>query len=285
MERTSSEYILVVATRTEEEQLEAATVELGLPFTKRHGEAGDYYDLGKIGGDRGNRVVAIKVDMGPFGFRGSASSVIRHRVAFSAQGVICLGMAFGIDAATQDIGDVLVSQALLPYDNRDVVCDNGFVARVVARVRGEPAHRYDYSRVGVFPAREALFRLFERHHTIRPDGSRRVHVGSLLSGGSRVFCAGYRDRLVTEVRRDIVAATAKGEPRAMLPPIIGGEMEGVGLLSASRKRSPSWIVVKGISDFADGRGRASLPARRDLACRNSARFVLEALAAENAGSP
>jgi len=282
MPNPTSEYILVTATPTEVRQLEAVAIELGLTFAKQRGPTGNYYDLGKIGGERGNRVVAIKVDMGPFGFRGSASSVMRNLIAFSAQGIVCLGMAFGIDATAQDVGDVLVSQTLLPYDNRDIVCDSGPFTRFIHALRGAPTHRYDYTRVKVFPAREALFRLFERHHAIRPDGSHAVHFGSLLSGASRVFCARYRDRLVAEVHRDVASAYAATGKGRVLPRIIGGEMEGVGLLSASRE--PAWIVVKGISDFADGRGRASLPARREMACRNSARFVLNALAAEE-GAP
>jgi adenosylhomocysteine nucleosidase len=60
--------------------------------------------------------------------------------------------------------------------------------------------------------------------------------------------------------------------------IIGGEMEGVGLLAASTAMDdPIWCVVKGISDFADENRDAVINTNRPMACRNSAQFVLSAL--------
>ncbi|HEY5312045.1 MAG TPA: hypothetical protein VIK18_05975 [Pirellulales bacterium] len=54
-------------------------------------------------------------------------------------------------------------------------------------------------------------------------------------------------------------------------------MEGVGLLAASKKAEPVWVIVKGISDFADDQQRAEVEARRAEACLNAVRFVLGAL--------
>lgn len=54
-------------------------------------------------------------------------------------------------------------------------------------------------------------------------------------------------------------------------------MKGVGLLSASDPESPSWIVAKGISDFADEERNEMIAETRPVACRNSAAFVLNAL--------
>jgi adenosylhomocysteine nucleosidase len=52
-------------------------------------------------------------------------------------------------------------------------------------------------------------------------------------------------------------------------------MEGVGLPPANV--DPAWILVKGISDFADGAEPASFPSRRATACDNAAGFVLRTL--------
>ena len=61
-------------------------------------------------------------------------------------------------------------------------------------------------------------------------------------------------------------------------PIIGGEMEGVGLLAASSSADdPIWCVVKGISDFADENRDANITESRSRACHNAANFVLSAL--------
>lgn len=65
--------------------------------------------------------------------------------------------------------------------------------------------------------------------------------------------------------------------------IIGGEMEGVGLLAASTTvDDPIWCVVKGISDFADENRDAMIDTSRPIACRNSANFLLSALLNEAA---
>lgn len=87
----------------------------------------------------------------------------------------------------------------------------------------------------------------------------------ILSGGSRIRCAGFRDELVRGV--------PVGEK-----PVAGGEMEGVGLLAASSAvDEPIWCIVKGISDFADKDRDSVIREGREPACRNAAEFVLSAL--------
>lgn len=60
-------------------------------------------------------------------------------------------------------------------------------------------------------------------------------------------------------------------------------MEGVGLVGLSPKEFPSWIVVKGVSDFADEARRSAPKSQvkdaQRLACENAATLVLGALAA------
>ena len=83
--------------------------------------------------------------------------------------------------------------------------------------------------------------------------SRRTHGGrarfrdslrGMLSGGSRIRSQLY-------LRGLLAAVTGGAGPGGY----VGGEMEGVGLLAASEKAKPVWIVVKGISDFADDKQR------------------------------
>src|SRR5438132_11524137 len=61
-----------------------------------------------------------KVVMGPHGRLGSAAKGVRYLSATRANGIIQVGMAFGIGRKWQSLGDVLVSTSLIPYDNRDV---------------------------------------------------------------------------------------------------------------------------------------------------------------------
>jgi adenosylhomocysteine nucleosidase len=87
----------------------------------------------------------------------------------------------------------------------------------------------------------------------------------MLSGAARIYSGRFRDELVQGV--------PGGED-----PIVGGEMEGVGLLAASTASDdPIWCVVKGISDFADEDRDTVIDENRPLACRNAAEFVLAAL--------
>lgn len=100
----------------------------------------------------------------------------------------------------------------------------------------------------------------------------------MLTGSLRVQCARYRDALVNDVGNAVTKNA--NMTNSTFPPIIGGEMEGIGLLSTSDPSKPTWIVVKAISDFADGEDPKTLPERRELACANSAEFVLRALTRE-----
>ena len=86
-----------------------------------------------------------------------------------------------------------------------------------------------------------------------------------MSGAARIGSRIYRNELVLNV--------PPGED-----PIVGGEMEGVGLLAASTASDdPIWCVVKGISDFADKYRDAVIEANRPIACRNAAEFLLSSL--------
>ena len=88
----------------------------------------------------------------------------------------------------------------------------------------------------------------------------------MLSGAARIHCQAFRDELVA------------GVPAVVEDTIVGGEMEGVGLLAASATVDDQiWCVVKGISDFADVLRDEEITEARSLACRNAADFVLSAL--------
>ena len=170
-------------------------------------------------------------------------------------GIVQIGMAFGVQPVAQGLGDVLVSTSLIPYGNR------------VVRDHADGGGRYlvDHREAGREAARASLVELFlrERHRDV--DRDYRVHFGALLSGAARIHSASYRDELIR--------GAAAG-----VDPIVGGEMEGVGLLAASAgPDDPSWCIVKGISDFADSDRDHVIGEARAKACRNAADFVLSAL--------
>lgn len=88
------------------------------------------------------------------------------------------------------------------------------------------------------------------------DESYRVFLGGLLSGGARVFSRSFLNEIVS------------GIPKIEEGLIVGGEMEGVGLLSVSPRDEPLWIVAKGICDFANRKRDRVIKTARPIACRN-----------------
>lgn len=258
--------LLFVATSAEEKALKEQAAELELdcrkdPALTRHfrqyGLTDDVWMLGNIGGEtiiavgcsrfRGNLV------MGPHGRLGSAAKAMRYFTATGAQGIIQMGMAFGIARSRQKVGDVLVSTSLIPYDNRDVKPSSE-----------EPGYFNDYSALDVERARSALVERCVREKE-RTEYDFQVHVGAMLSGAARIHCARFRDELYHTV------------PHGN-DPIIGGEMEGVGLLAAAAKADdPVWCLVKSISDFADEKRDEDIKTGLTVAPRNAARFVLSSL--------
>ncbi len=257
--KTRCSLLFFLATPAEEDALREVAGSRGILFEKvGDRDLGAYHWLGPVGNET---VIAIRpsreggiVAMGAHGRLGTASRGIQFREATGAQGIVQLGMAFGIDPRQQRPGDVLVSTDLVPYDNRDIRPRDG----------GHPGWVADYGNTKRESARPSLIDLFQREARRRRFPFS-IRFGAMLSGAARIHCASFRDELV----RDL----SNGEV-----PIIGGEMEGVGLLAASRSaRDPIWCVVKGISDFADeGRG-AMIKESRPVACRNAAEFVLSAL--------
>lgn len=263
-DRRTCTLLLFVATSAEEDALRAAVLARGLPFERVRDDAlnpfgwGEYHWMGPVGYET---VIAVRptraggrVVMGALGRLGVAAKAIRFREATGALGIVQLGMAFGIARPPdQNLGDVLVSASLIPYDNRDVKPHPSERGRYVV----------DYTSASREPARPDLVVLFRREQARGGHGFG-VHVGAILSGAARIHCRAFRDELVGGV--------PGGEDR-----IVGGEMEGVGLLAASAAGDPIWCVVKGVSDFADEDRDQDIRVGRDRACRNAAEFVLSAL--------
>jgi adenosylhomocysteine nucleosidase len=270
--RSQCSLLLFLATPAEEEGLGEVAQNLGLPFDRIRRNASpfgeEYRWLGPVGNET---LIAIspardhgRLVMGSIGFLGTAARAMRVKRATGAQGIVQLGMAFGVDPWIQSPGDVLVSTSIIPYDNRDIsAVQRNWLCRLLRR----NPYGTEYLRANRELARPALVERFRREQ--RREGHRfRVYLGAMLSGAAKIGSSFYRDELVRNV--------PAGED-----PIVGGEMEGVGLLAASAAADdPIWCVVKGIFDFADGNADN---VNRRIACRNAAQFVLSALLNDAAG--
>ena len=251
--------LLFLATPAEEVGLIEAAQDRHLGFEKvNHPELGEYFWFGKVGSET---VIASRpwreagrVVMGSHGRLGTAARGISFREKTGAQGIIQVGMAFGVDPGTQQLGDVLVSSSLIAYDNRTVRSDSG-------RPNG---YSIDYGAAIPQPARQPLVALFQAEAE-RNQHPFQIHIGAILSGAARIHSREFRDEL------------ALGVPNGK-EVIVGGEMEGVGLLAASRAaKKPIWCIVKGISDFADEDRDSVIDQWRVPACRNAAEVVIAAL--------
>ncbi len=292
LDKRQCSLLLFVATSSEEDALRDAANARGIPFEQIRDRTGlgEYYWLGKVGDER---VIAVRAKgMGPLSHGGSADLATRFCAATGASAVIQVGMAFGIAPNAQKFGDVLVSNSLIPYDNRDIRPIGSRWHRLLAVAldklrllvdalsrRGAPLTigypgRYliEYMRATRQPASPVLVALFQREkdrvaRNVYGAGNFQVHVGALLSGAARIHTRIFRDELMRTV--------PVGND-----PIVGGEMEGVGLLGTADE--PNWCVVKGIVDFADEDRDAVYKQNRPAACRNAAEFVLSAALVNNA---
>jgi nucleoside phosphorylase len=258
--------LLFVATPTEEHALKEAAGKLNLNYRKddsltKHLRVSGLMDNAWIIEGTGKETVVMigcsresgKVAMGPHSRLGSAAKGVRYLSATGANGIIQVGMAFGIGRKWQTLGDVLVSTSLIPYDNRDVKPSSK-----------DPGYMSDFTSMRVEPARQALFERCMREKD-RTKFNFAVHIGAMLSGAARIHCERFRDELY--------ATVPHGND-----PIVGGEMEGVGLLAASVKADdPVWCVVKGIGDFADECRKEDIKEGINVAPQNAAYFVLSAL--------
>jgi nucleoside phosphorylase len=250
----AADVVLVTAIPTEHQELEGAAKELGFGFTKQPGRTGDYYRLGDVGS---NRVVAMRVNMGAFSPEGAAARCIQARAETQATTIILIGTAFGIDRGRQNIGDVIVSESVFLYDDRKVVdADQGSASKF--KVEYPSTAR----KIASATWHDRFRQLAEQY--LQDGAATKVDIGVILSGGARIESAAYRDELV-----------------ASLPPmdqrVIGGEMEGMGAISAALSTDPDdpgWVVVKGISDFADAPSRLKIKETRAVAARASAMAVL-----------
>ena len=245
-ERLRADIVLVTATATEREELIEALATRSTSVEKIKGR-GLQYRRALVGTWQ---VAAIHVEIGLFREGGALRrcQIARHET--QAELFVSVGTAFGLPSRAA-LGDVLLSEAVLFYDDRRVIEDNGEIVEHI-RSDAESADRFWVERVREVAALMA---------------SPRLVPGTLLSGGAIIESSSYRERLVRW-----------HAPRAPSP-IVGGEMEAAALVYAAG--SQKWLLVKGVSDMADGATRgdeAVFRERQRSASRSAAIVILETLA-------
>lgn len=133
---------------------------------------------------------------------------------FTPNVIISLGIAFGIDYNTQNIGDVLVSRRLFPYSENKRDEDYVKPDRTQDKTIDDWLHVRLENAIGFL------------------DG---VTYGDILSGGSVMSSFKEKDRICL------------GYTKADY--IIGGEMEGNAVFQYAKKVDIPGVVIKGICDW------------------------------------
>jgi nucleoside phosphorylase len=238
--QSSADVLLVTVTRVESRAVidvfQAATGHAPQPVP-----IGDriYHNLGVV---NGTRVFMVQSEIGASGLGASQQTVHKGIEALSPAAVIMVGIAFGVNAAKQAIGDILVSQLLMLYDLQRV-------GTPTIIPRGDRAHASPW-----------LFNRFQSAELYWDALNAKARFGLILSGEKLVDNVDFRQQLL------------QFEPEA-----IGGEMEGAGLYVACQDAKVDWILVKAICDWADGHKDEDRDQRQQTAAHNAARFVFHVL--------
>lgn len=241
--RPELDVLLVTVTPVEGEAVlahfsQAEARPLGRRFVGDH----TYHDFGTISG---TSVCWMQSGMGSGALDGSLATIDDAIRDLAPVAVVMPGIAFGLNPQQQEIGDILLARQLVLYELQRVGV--GPEAAAVIRGRGD--------RVTASP------RLVDRFRSGVLDWQgARVHAGLVLSG----------EKLVdnSEARRQLLQL----EPEA-----IGGEMEGAGLYVAAQRHKVDWILVKAISDWADGSKGLGGREYQRRAAHNAAAFVRHVL--------
>lgn len=133
------------------------------------------------------------------------------------------GICFGKDMQKQKIGDILISEFIVEYDNSKI--KNG----------------HDIPRGSIVRSGLTLFNRFKNcfgwEYSLEDGSKPRIINGRLLSGSKLVDDKEFKRHLFE-----------------LFPEAIGGEMEGSGVYAASFHESfNEWILVKGICDWAENK--------------------------------
>ncbi len=167
---------------------------------------------------------------------GSANAIRSALKLFRPKLIISLGVAFGTDPQNQQLGDVILSSEVIPYDvfNKD---NNG---KITLRQKDKFFTHNSLNAWDVL-LRNPEFSLEEkeknRENLIGREINFKWGLGAILSGGS----------VLSNERKSMAlqkAAKNNGEER-----IIGGEMEGVGIYYECQQPNIPCIIIKGICDW------------------------------------
>ena len=200
-----------------------------------------YVDLGVIGDCR---LVLVACRAGSNVDGGSYSVVSEVIKMYRPHVLICLGIAMGLDSKKDNLGDVVISSMIVDVDYKRV----GYNDEEMRNINISRGERVNADNMMVKAFLEHSYNYNEFKSIAKP-----ILTGSALVDNPDAA----RELHMIEL-----------EARAY-------EMEGYGVYRACKETNTPWIVVKGISDWGDGRKKGdNEEERQTLAANNAAKLVL-----------
>lgn len=234
--RRLSTVVILTVNDTEHQAALAALDNLGIRYTPVTYKQNVYYQA-----CTSNCTFYILKSMaGSVGAGGAALTVHDAISDLHPTAIIAGGVAFGCKKGSQKIGDILISKQVWQYDPQKQTATE--IIRRGDKVTASPMLLSRFS---------TAITLWEREN---PGID--IHTGLIASG---------------EVLSNNPAFIQ--ELKDSEPEIIGGEMEGAGILSASERENCNWIVVKAICDWGAKKSDNFQP----KAAENSFKFIFDVL--------
>lgn len=202
-----------------------------------------YWDLGRIGE---TECFLVRTDSGSVGGAASLATLQDAIDRLAPTVVASCGICFGLRPENQRVGDLVVATRIRSYE--EVRLGTARDGSLQVRERGQAADL------------DPVLNLRTRGLLANYDG---VEFGEVLSGQKVIDQVAFRDQLASR-----------------FPDARVGEMEGSGLVAACGRRRTPWIMIKGISDFADGRKKNHEIGMQNLAS-SSAASAINYLISEN----
>lgn len=193
---------------------------------------------------------AIHVQCTTMGSMGSGGAILTTADAIDAwkpSVVLMVGVAMGVDESKQRIGDVLICETVISYENQRL-------GKSKTQYRNPP----------VTPGTILLDRFKHENgwQAEVEDGSTAVKIiGPILSGEKLIDNLRLRNRIIKQ-----------------FPNSIGAEMEGAGIHAACKNKNiHEWLIVKGICDYGDGNKGVNKENRQNIAAKCATSLCLNVL--------
>ena len=200
----------------------------------------DTYILGLFGAFP---AVHVQCEMGSGGRKGSTLVTAKAIQVWDPRVVLMPGIAFG-KGGKQEIGDVLVARAIIPYELMRIGTEPSYWGNLFGRIKVTPRGVHAPSGITLYDRFTSLAPMMPNKPTPFQH-----HPGPILSG----------EKLIDNKR-------IKKALFATFPTALGGEMEGTGVADAAANNERQWIVVKAICDWGNG---SKDKAHQEMAARNS----------------